>query len=173
MLCTHNYNILQSESLKGGSVVEIPLQCRSCRRWGFDLWVGRSPGLGNVNPVQSSCLENFTGWESWRTTVHMVAKSQTQLRQLSMNVFCFLQFSFSFFLSTYVYMCIYVCVCIYIYEWVKVAQSCLTLATQWIIQSMEFSRSEYWNGHNFPSPGHLPNPGIKHVINGIVKYQTC
>ena len=26
---------------------------------------------------------------------------------------------------------------------------------------MEFSRQEYWSGLPFPSPGHLPNPGIK------------
>ena len=26
---------------------------------------------------------------------------------------------------------------------------------------MEFSRPEYWNGWPFPSPEHLPNPGIK------------
>ena len=26
---------------------------------------------------------------------------------------------------------------------------------------MEFSRQEYWNGQPFPSPGGLPNPGIK------------
>ena len=26
---------------------------------------------------------------------------------------------------------------------------------------MEFSRSEYWNGWPFPSPGELPNPGIE------------
>ena len=39
---------------------------------------------------------------------------------------------------------------------VKVAQSCLTLQ-----QSMEFSRSEYWSGQPFPSPGDLPNSGIK------------
>ena len=26
---------------------------------------------------------------------------------------------------------------------------------------MEFSRPEYWNGYPFPSPGDLPNPGIK------------
>ena len=29
------------------------------------------------------------------------------------------------------------------------------------IQSMEFSRPEYWSGEPFPSPGDLPNPGIK------------
>ena len=27
--------------------------------------------------------------------------------------------------------------------------------------SMEFSRQEYWSGQSFPSPGNLPNPGIK------------
>ena len=27
--------------------------------------------------------------------------------------------------------------------------------------SMEFSRLEYWSGEPFPSPGDLPNPGIK------------
>ena len=27
--------------------------------------------------------------------------------------------------------------------------------------SMEFSRQEYWAGLLFPTPGHLPNPGIK------------
>ena len=27
--------------------------------------------------------------------------------------------------------------------------------------SMEFSRQEYWSGLPFPSPGHLPDPGIK------------
>ena len=47
------------------------------------------------------------------------------------------------------------------YAWwcakVKVTQSCLTLCHP----SMEFSRSEYWNGWSFPSPGDLPNPGIK------------
>ena len=27
--------------------------------------------------------------------------------------------------------------------------------------SVGFSRHEYWSGLPFPSPGHLPNPGIK------------
>ena len=27
--------------------------------------------------------------------------------------------------------------------------------------SMEFSRQEHWNGLSFPSPGDVPNPGIK------------
>ena len=44
---------------------------------------------------------------------------------------------------------------------------CLTLATPWTVAcqaplSMEFSRQEYWSGFLFPSPGHLPDSGIKH-----------
>ena len=34
-------------------------------------------------------------------------------------------------------------------------------ATPWIIESMEFSRPEYWSGQPFPSTGDLPNPGIE------------
>ena len=34
-------------------------------------------------------------------------------------------------------------------------------ATPWTIQSMEFSRPEYWSGYPFPPPGDLPNPGIE------------
>ena len=34
-------------------------------------------------------------------------------------------------------------------------------ATLWSIQSFEFSRTEYWSGSPFPSPGDLPNPGIE------------
>ena len=32
-------------------------------------------------------------------------------------------------------------------------------ASPWTIQSMEFSKSEYWSRQPFPSPGDLPNPG--------------
>ena len=35
-------------------------------------------------------------------------------------------------------------------------------ATPWTIQPMEFSKPEYWSGLPFPSPGDIPNPGIKH-----------
>ena len=31
----------------------------------------------------------------------------------------------------------------------------------WTIQSVEFSRPEYWSGLSCPSPGHLCNPGIE------------
>ena len=50
-----------------------------------------------------------------------------------------------------------------------VIQSCPTLCDPWtvILQvplSMAFSRQEYWSGLPFPSPGHLPYPGIKRGV---------
>ena len=39
--------------------------------------LGRSPGLGNGNPVHSSCLENPMDRGAWQATVHGVTKSQT------------------------------------------------------------------------------------------------
>ena len=39
----------------------------------------RSPGEGNGNPLQYSCLENSIDREAWRATVHGVAKSWTWL----------------------------------------------------------------------------------------------
>ena len=40
---------------------------------------GRSPGEGNGNPLQYSCLKNPMDGGAWWATVHRVAKSQTQL----------------------------------------------------------------------------------------------
>ena len=44
---------------------------------------GRSPGEGNGNPLQYSCLENPVDREACWATVHRVAKTWTQLKQLS------------------------------------------------------------------------------------------
>ena len=40
---------------------------------------GRSPGEGNGNPLQYSCLENPMDGGAWWTRVHGVAKNQIQL----------------------------------------------------------------------------------------------
>ena len=44
---------------------------------------GRSPGEGNGNPLQCSCLENPMDGGAWWTTVHRVTKSQTGLSDLT------------------------------------------------------------------------------------------
>ena len=44
---------------------------------------GRSPGGGNGNPLQCSCLENSKDRGAWWATVYGVTKRRTQLKQLS------------------------------------------------------------------------------------------
>ena len=44
---------------------------------------GRSPGGRHGNPLWCSCLENCMDRGAWWATVHRVAKSRTQLEQLS------------------------------------------------------------------------------------------
>ena len=41
--------------------------------------LGRSPGGGNGNPLQYSCLESSMDRGAWQATIHGVAKSQTHL----------------------------------------------------------------------------------------------
>ena len=41
--------------------------------------LGRSPGEGNSDPLQYSCLENSKGRGAWQATVHGVAKHWTRL----------------------------------------------------------------------------------------------
>ena len=45
----------------------------------------RCPCRGHGNPPQNSCLENPTDRGGWQAIVHGVAKSWTQLKQLSMH----------------------------------------------------------------------------------------
>ena len=47
------------------------------RDWGSIPGLGRSPGGGNGNPLQYSCLENPMDRGAWRATVHGVAESDT------------------------------------------------------------------------------------------------
>ena len=63
-----------------------PCQCRRHKRLRFDPWVRKTtPGKGNGNWLQYSCPENPMDRRACQPTVYRVAKSQTQLRQLSMQ----------------------------------------------------------------------------------------
>ena len=44
---------------------------------------GGSPGEGQDNPLQYSCLENSMDRGAWWAIVHRVTKSWTQLKQLN------------------------------------------------------------------------------------------
>ena len=54
-----------------------PANAGDPRDAGSVLGSGRSPGGGNGNPLQYSCLGNSMGRGAWRATVHEVTKSGT------------------------------------------------------------------------------------------------
>ena len=63
---------------------------------------GRSPGGGHSTPLQSSCLENSMDKGAWLAIVYRVARSWTQLNQLSMYAYMYfsvLDHFFFFFAS--------------------------------------------------------------------------
>ena len=104
----------------------------------------RASGGGHGNPLQYSCLENSMDRGAWRAIVHGAAKSQA-LKWLSTH----------HVLSTYS-----------VPDTVPFCRHHFIFTTSWTVArqaplSMEFSRQEYWNGLPFPSPGDLPDPGIK------------
>ena len=61
----------------GGS--EVKTSACNAEDLGLIPGSGRSPGEGNGNPLQYSCLENPMDGGAWWATVHGVAKSQTRL----------------------------------------------------------------------------------------------
>ena len=60
-------------------VKDPPTSVVDARDTGLILGLQRSPGGGNGNPLQYSCLENPKDRGAWRATVQGVLKSQTRL----------------------------------------------------------------------------------------------
>ena len=53
-------------------VKNLPANAGDIRDTGSVLELGRSPGEGNGNPLQYSCLDNFMDGGAWGVTVHGV-----------------------------------------------------------------------------------------------------
>ena len=60
-------------------VKKLPANAGDAGDMGLIPELGRSPGGGNGNPLQYSCLENPMDRGTWWVTVHGLAKSQTRL----------------------------------------------------------------------------------------------
>ena len=56
-------------------VKNLPTDPGDTRDAGLITGSGRSPGEGNGNPLQYSCLENPMDRGAWQTTVHGIAES--------------------------------------------------------------------------------------------------
>ena len=61
---------VKASACKGGDLGSVP-------------GLGRSPGEGNGNPLQYSCLQNPVDGGAWWAIVHRVTKSQTWLNDLT------------------------------------------------------------------------------------------
>ena len=86
-ICGH----ISIDIFPGGTVVKNPpARARDARDAGLIPGSGRSPRIGNGNPLQYSCLENSIDSGAWWATVHGVAKSQTRL---SIHTHSFIHFT--------------------------------------------------------------------------------
>ena len=72
---------LWTQARYGAVVKNLPADAGDTRDMGSMPGLGRSPGEGNNNPLQYSCLENPMNRGAWRATVHGVAKSRTWLSE--------------------------------------------------------------------------------------------
>ena len=63
------------QDFSGGS--EVKASACNARDLASIPGLGRSPGEGNGNPLQYSCLENPMDRGAWLATVHGVTKSRT------------------------------------------------------------------------------------------------
>ena len=60
-------------------VTNLPASEGNARDMGLIPELRKSPGVGDSNPLQYSCLGNLKNREAWQATVHWTAKSQTGL----------------------------------------------------------------------------------------------
>ena len=74
-------------------VKNLPVNARDTRDAGQIPRLGRSPGVGNGNPLQYSSLENSLERGAQQATIHGVAKSWTQLRTEHNTPLCQIDFS--------------------------------------------------------------------------------
>ena len=117
--------------------------------------------------------------ETWCAAVHGVKKSWTWLSDWTELINIYLYF-YTFYMKFIYYIYIYLFLsgllggangkeptCQFRRQelWKSLSRVWL-FATPWAIQSMEFSRLEYWSGQPLPSPGNLStqgsNPGLPH-----------
>ena len=68
-------------------VKNLPANAGDERDMGLNPGSGRSPGVGNGNPLQYSCPENSMDRGAWQAKVHRVAESQTGLSTHALLVY--------------------------------------------------------------------------------------
>ena len=77
---------LHWKNCKDSSLKNLPANAEDIRDVGLISGSGRSLGGEHGNLLQYSCLENPMDRGTWWAAVHRVAKSQTQLKWLSLHM---------------------------------------------------------------------------------------
>ena len=76
-------------SKQSGSGKQSACQCkRNTEDASLIPVLGRSPGVGNGNPLQYSCLENSRDRRTWQARAHGVTESLTATEHAHMNISC-------------------------------------------------------------------------------------
>ena len=154
--------------------------------------LGRSPGEGQGNPLQYSCLENPMDRGAWWVTVHRVSKSRRQLKQLT-HTGSLEEIELKLYICIYIY--IYICCksfIVYIYlshgRGLQGSKSCLVAAERgfrqkpwcqrgsseasglWrlLVSLAEKAMTPYssvlaWRTPGMGEPGGLPSMGLHRV----------
>jgi len=101
----------------------------------------RSPGEGNGNPLQCSCLGNPMNRGAWQATFMGVERVGHDLVTKPLPESTKVRHGGGFI--------------------AVVSCSCDPHGCTPVPMSVGCSKQEYWSGLPFPSPGNLPNPGIE------------
>ena len=113
----------------------------------FDGWI-----LFHCVGVPHFVYSSVDGTWTVSKCIDFMAIKNNVLRILIYKDICGCVFSF---------ICVCVCVCAHAHTQTKSNSATPLAVAHCAPPSMEFSRQEYWNELLFPSPGDLPNPGIK------------
>ena len=90
-IISHFFNCIKEDAILGfpcGSVVKNLPAMLEPQEMGVQS-LGQEDPLRDGNPLQYSCLENPIDRGDWQAIVYSVAKSWTQLKQLSTHAFLF------------------------------------------------------------------------------------
>ena len=112
-------------------------------------WAAMSSSRGSSQPRDWTHLLCLLPWQAGSLPLTPHGKSYIQVYKLviqtdGLRIYLFMYFCFVVQSLSHVWL--------FVTPWTVVCQAPLT---------MGFSRQEYWSGVPFPSPGDLPNPGIK------------
>ena len=168
------WSVTSHEGFPGGSDgKESACQCKNHRRPGFDSWVRKIPWRREWQPPPVSWPEESYG----QRRLAAVPDLQRVRHDWATNTFTFQGLEVGegewiwgktegvaaekiiwYFNDEYM--------ALWVSEWSRTLSGAWLFAALWTVArqalpSMGFPRQECWSGLPFPSPGDLPNPGIK------------